>query len=69
MNELDIPCADCGTDLEERAVPVEDLPISTDTQRRVRVAVCPACGARYYPDETLSLLAGALDSPRPRGNS
>lgn len=69
MNELDIPCSDCGTDLEERTVPAGELPVSTDAQRRVSIAVCPGCGARYYPDDTLSRLANASDSSQPKPNS
>lgn len=56
MKESDIPCSDCGTDLEERTVHVRDLPFTTDAQLSVDVAVCPGCGARYYPRETLDRL-------------
>lgn len=69
MKETDIPCSDCGTELEERTVHVRDLPISTDTQLYVDVAVCPSCEARYYPRETLDRLGDAVDRDRRRGDS
>ena len=69
MKETDIPCSDCGTELEERTVHVRDLPISTDTQRHVDVAVCPNCEARYYPQETLDRLGDASVRFRRRGDS
>ena len=59
MKETDIPCSDCGTELEARTVHVCDLPISTDRQCNVEVAICPRCGARYYPRETLDRLGDA----------
>lgn len=59
MKETEIPCSDCGTELEARTVHVRDLSISTDRQCRVDVAICPCCGARYYPRETLNRLEEA----------
>lgn len=56
MNETDIPCSDCGTELEARTAHVRNLPISTDTELYVDVAVCPTFEVRYYPDETLTRL-------------
>lgn len=69
MKETDIPCSDCGTKLEERTVHVRDLPISTDSQLTVGVAVCPCCEARYYPRETLDRIEGATVRFQPRGDT
>lgn len=69
MKETDIPCSDCGTKLEERTVHVRDLPISTDSQLTVDVAVCPGCDARYYPRETLHRIREATVSFRRRGDT
>lgn len=69
MNETDIPCSDCGTELEGRTVHVRNLPISTDSQLSVDVAVCPNCEARYYPRETLDQLGQATIRFRRRGGS
>lgn len=57
MNETDLPCSDCGTELIERTVHVEDLPISTDWRGFVRIAHCPSCDVRYYPEHALSRVA------------
>lgn len=57
MNETDLPCSDCGTELIEATVPATDLPLSVTTQQPVRVAACPSCESHYYPDETLATLA------------
>lgn len=66
MNEIDLPCSDCGTDLVECAVEVQNLPISTDYRGTVTVAACPTCDARYYPHETLSrLTSGSNRTHRP----
>ncbi len=58
-HETDLPCSDCGTALLEATVPVEQLPASTGRQGTVTVAECPECGARYYPESTVTdLFAG-----------
>lgn len=69
MNETDIPCSDCGTELIERTVHVRDLPVATTWQGHVRIAECPTCKARYYPEQTLSQLTGSTNNPQPRGDS
>lgn len=56
MRETDLPCTECGIALVERTVPIEDLLPSIDRSESARVADCPQCGARYYPDETLTQL-------------
>lgn len=53
MNELDLPCSDCGTALVERTVHARDVSISADWRDHVQVAACPSCGARYYPESAL----------------
>jgi len=58
MNETDIPCSDCGTELIERSVHARDLPVAASWQSTVRIAECPACDARHYPEQTLAELAG-----------
>lgn len=68
-HETDIPCSDCGTELVERTVDVRELATATAADGRVNVAVCPSCGARYYPDETLTHLTGTNPDSRPRGDS
>ncbi len=68
MNELDIPCSDCGTALVERTADPHALPVSTAWTGRVTLAVCPSCGARYYPKQALARLTGSQDF-RPRGDS
>jgi len=69
MNELEIPCSDCGTDLEEQTTHVQELPVSTDWQGHVRIAVCPTCEARYYPQTALSQLTEIADNSRSCGDS
>lgn len=56
MHETDLPCSRCGTALVERSVPTEQLAITTPSRDRVHVAVCPDCGARHYPEQTLTTL-------------
>lgn len=67
MNETDLPCSDCGTELVARTLPARNLPVSTDVQGTIQVAVCPSCGAHYYPSETLSRLAGEADTTPSEG--
>jgi hypothetical protein len=69
MNETDIPCSDCGTVLLERTFHAQDLPVATALQGHVRIAECPTCEARYYPEQTLSQLTGSTNNPQPRGDS
>lgn len=58
--ETDLPCADCRGDLVERTLRAGDLPVETACRGHVDVAECPRCGARYYPERTLTrLLDGA----------
>jgi hypothetical protein len=64
MNETDIPCSDCGTDLVDRTVQTHDLPVSTDWSGEVTVAICPTCEARYYPDRTLTQLFNSPSATR-----
>jgi uncharacterized protein with PIN domain len=69
MNELEIPCSECGTDLEEQTVHVQELPVSTNRQGHVRIAVCPTCEARYYPQAALTQLTEGEDTVRTCGDS
>lgn len=59
MKETDLPCSDCGATLEERTVDARELPVAGGSSAQVRLAVCPACGARYYPNRTLARLSDA----------
>jgi predicted RNA-binding Zn-ribbon protein involved in translation (DUF1610 family) len=56
MNEIDIPCSDCGSAVVERTVTAGDVGTPAMADRSVTVAECPDCGARYYPEETLTRL-------------
>jgi uncharacterized protein with PIN domain len=62
MNEFDIPCSDCGSTLEERTIPLKEISTSPPIDDQVSIAECPECGARYYPEETLSRLPLIEDS-------
>lgn len=67
MNETDLPCSNCGTELIEQTVDVGELPVSTNWQGDVRLAVCPTCNARYYTRDALTQLAPREnDSPSRR---
>ncbi len=55
IHETDLPCSDCGAGLFERSVDVRELPVTLPSQdQTITVAECPRCGARYYPEDTLS---------------
>lgn len=69
MNETDIPCADCGTELVERTVQAREIPLSTSWSGEVQLAECPSCNARYYPEQALVQLAESSTTPRPRSDS
>lgn len=69
MKETDLPCSDCGTELVERTIDTHELPLSTAADCSVRLAECPSCGARYYPEQTLSKLSGRRNDPTARGDS
>lgn len=64
MNETNLPCADCGTELVDRTVETQNLPTSKSYEGEVRVAECPPCDARYYPEQALSQLS---DNSNPAG--
>jgi DNA-directed RNA polymerase subunit RPC12/RpoP len=49
IEEFDLPCAECGHELERTTA--DDL--GTDD---VTVADCPNCGSRYYPRGALERL-------------
>ncbi|WP_436924085.1 hypothetical protein [Halosimplex amylolyticum] len=66
MRETDLPCSDCGAPLVERVVFTADLPVETDGRSSARIAQCPTCGARYYPRQTVSQLAGRSSAARRR---
>lgn len=68
IQEKDIPCSDCGTDLVERSVRARELPVSTDLQGHVTIVVCPSCGARYYPERTVTRLSDSPSDARSRGD-
>ncbi len=60
IHETDLPCSDCDTRLVEQTAHVTELEIPTNWQGTVVVAECPKCGARYYPEETLSKLRDVM---------
>lgn len=62
--ETDLPCTDCDTDLRERTLPAHTLLHSIEGTRYLTVADCPNCGARYYPDETVTILAAVRGAPQ-----
>jgi hypothetical protein len=66
MNETDLPCSNCGTELIEQTIDVRELPVSTNWQGDVRLAVCPACDARYYTEDAISRLAQSVNSDQSR---
>lgn len=68
-HETDLPCSECGTELVERTVDDGDLVSLTDAGTPVTVAECPSCGARFYPQETLTRLSNTSDGGRHRGDS
>ncbi|WP_435175069.1 hypothetical protein [Halorussus sp. AFM4] len=67
--ETDLPCADCGTDLRERTLPAHTLLHPVEGHQYLTVADCPGCEARYYPDDTVTVLAEVLGIQRPKGGS
>lgn len=69
IHEIDLPCSDCETVLVERTIQTDELQAPIDNDASVSVAECPGCGARYYPHETLSLLAGRSSGFSSRGDS
>lgn len=71
MDETDLPCSECGNELVERTIHVSDLPVSTGWRGYVSVAECRLCGARYYPQDTLSKLtmSGQQERNQSRGDS
>lgn len=68
IQEKDIPCSDCGTDLVERSVRARELPVSTDLQGHVTVVECPSCDARYYPERTVTRISDSPSDARSRGD-
>lgn len=50
-SEFDLPCPECGSDLERTLVPAP-----TETDDRVAVAECAECGDQYYPESALEQL-------------
>lgn len=67
--EIDLPCADCGTDLHERTLPAHTLLHPIEGRQYLTVADCPGCDARYYPHDTVSVLAEVLGLHRTEGGS
>lgn len=67
--ETDLPCTDCGTDLRERTLPTNELLLPVEAQQDVTIAECPNCGGRYYPDDTVTVLAEAIGAQRTEGSS
>jgi uncharacterized protein with PIN domain len=67
-HETDLPCSDCGAGLFERTIDVQDLPFATTGNETVTIAECPRCGARFYPEDTLSRLRRS-STDRSRGGS
>lgn len=57
MNETNLPCSECKSELVARTVETADLPVSTRYQGEVRIAECPSCRARYYPEKALTQLS------------
>ncbi len=68
IQETDIPCSDCGTELVDRTVYARELSVATDWVGEVTVVECPACEARYYPEETVARLSGTPNGARPLGD-
>ncbi len=68
MNETDLPCSDCGSALTERTIPATDLPLPVETEQPIQVAICPSCEARYYPEQTLTTLAGTRTNAARHGD-
>jgi len=66
-HETDLPCSACGGDLIERRLAVEEVAFDGDADTTVVIAECPACGARFYPQETLARLS--VGGARPRGDT
>lgn len=68
MNELTLPCSDCGTALVEQPVHTRDLPVSTAHHGTVSLANCPSCGARFYPRRALAQLSASRTDRDPHGD-
>jgi len=68
-HETDLPCSECGAELVERTVEGANLASLTDVGVPVTVAECPSCGARFYPQETLTRLSRTSNGGRHRGDS
>lgn len=68
MNELTLPCSDCGTALVEQPVHTRDLSVSTALDGTVSLARCPSCEARFYPRQALAQLSGSTTDREPRGD-
>lgn len=65
MNETAIPRSDCGTDLVDRTVQANYLPVSTYRTGRVTVATRPTCAVRYYSDRGIERLFDTSSATRP----
>lgn len=58
MHETDLPCSICGSELTDQAISASQTPVETTYSGRIRIAACPNCRSRYYPDATLETLSG-----------
>lgn len=53
--EFDLPCTECGADLQKVSIDPGELGATTMTDSLI-VAECRSCGERHYPHRTLRLL-------------
>jgi uncharacterized protein with PIN domain len=51
VTEFDLPCSNCGGQLEQIQTPKNDQVEKSDED--LPLAECVDCGAHYYPDSTL----------------
>lgn len=69
LREKDLPCSDCGTQLVERTVEPLELFESSSIDGTIQLAECPECGARYFPDQSLSKLNARPDENQIEGEA
>lgn len=66
-HETDLPCSNCGAELVESIEAVPDAATGDANAETVTVAECPACGARFYPRDSLEPLSAISEGPRQPG--
>lgn len=67
IDEIELPCSDCGAELVRRTIHTREVPVTTTWHGSVTVTECASCSARYYPDKTLSQLSNTADDSRSKG--